>query len=119
MALGWDIYVRRLALKNTLLADESFEELSKGPLIATWDVGLHGLDWIDEYERRHEAIRVCGNGYPLSFLLSVAALRPILLAGPPGLATARDWHPGDRFDRLLLESLSGNELVYLEAWDKS
>lgn len=40
--------------------------------------------------------RVCGNGYPLSFLLSVAALRPTLLQGSPGMATETTWRPQDR-----------------------
>ena len=124
--LGWNISVYRQQNEGTEPA--SFGS-AHGTLLAVWQTGLGGLDWIDELVKQQKAISLGGNGYPLEFTAMTMHLKAHLLEGPPGAKAVWTFDPGDILlpgwlgkttkDLEALEACRPDEWLLIQAWDES
>jgi hypothetical protein len=120
--LGWEIFVSRRERKIDGLIRSS-------QLIAAWEVGLSGTDWLDALTQEGKAINLGGNGYPNRWAASVAGLRPVLEKGIPTGKAKLVVSDDDleqftlpvykKFHRDLLANLPPEEMLDIEAWDQS
>ncbi len=124
--LGWDILVfRKLNEGESPATLESPE----GKILAAWETGLSGLDWIDELVKAGKAIDLGGGGYPSRYTATAKNLIPRILAGAP---EARFGRFAARFeivegksrgttavDPAEIADCRPDEWLVVEAWDAS
>lgn len=55
----------------------------KASILATWEVGSGGLDWVERLVARAAAQKIRGDGYPNVYLASAEVVLPLLVDGPP------------------------------------
>ena len=107
--LGWQIIVYR----------ELSRPYSPGPWrdkearVATWLVGLGGLDWLDELVKEGKAEYLSCGGYPDIFLAKAKDILPKISPSPPHhFGEVIIYHP------MLAQCLPEEQLI-IEAWDQS
>jgi hypothetical protein len=95
MSLGWEITVYRQSSGG---ASPATANSPYGALLATWVVGVRGLDWLDELVKESEAIYLGGNGYPFLYTAPAEYVLPKIievsagarrLSGPPAPLVAQ------------------------------
>jgi hypothetical protein len=64
MPLGWHISVYRQ--RNDGSAPAEFKS-AEGALLAVWQTGIGGLQWIDDLVNQKQAISLGGDGYPYRY----------------------------------------------------
>lgn len=119
--LGWEVMVFRAADATGARSDE--------PLLATWQTGPFGLQWLNELVKQGKAISLGGDGYPKRYSVRANVLLPIITGGPPpseGPAVIGDdyflpkgWNSTVTVDRARVLACSSDELLLVEAWDQS
>ncbi len=124
--LGWHVSVYRQL--NDGASPASFGA-SHGSRLAVWQTGVSGLDWIDGLVKAGKAIALGGNGYPLEYTATAAALMEALRAGPPGAKHAWTSGPGDVIlpgwegttvkDSGTMDGCRPDEWLLIQAWDES
>ena len=86
-------------------------------LIASWETGLGGLEWLEPLLDQGAAVRLSKSGYPNSYRIKACVLKEFLLQGPPqprkGLAQWNQFH----CERL--SACPDQQWLWLEAWDQS
>jgi hypothetical protein len=65
--LGWQVYIKQ----------------ESDTLIASWCVGIGGLDWLDELVKQGLAEDLGGNGYPCKYSAKAEVILPKILTSPP------------------------------------
>ena len=99
-------------------------------LIATWCVGIGGLDWLDELVKQGLAQDLGGNGYPCKYLAKAEVILPKILTSPPInenakptlgddyiLDTKESWDIKINQDQI--KSCQPSENLTIVAWDLS
>jgi hypothetical protein len=112
--LGWQVYVMQKA-------DTS---------IASWCVGIGGLDWLDDLVKQGLAQDLGGNGYPCKYLSKAEVILPKILSSPPinqnaestlgddyFIATKGSWDLKINQDQI--NNCQPSETITIEAWDLS
>jgi hypothetical protein len=120
--LGWDVSVRREV-------EESAPNATDGLLLASWQTGPFGLQWLDELVKDGKAIDLGGNGYPDRYRVVANVLLPILTTGlqssdsPPVVgddyALPRGWSSRVKLNRQRISECADTEHLLVEAWDLS
>jgi hypothetical protein len=125
--LGWFVCVYRQANSGTSPATNTRQD---GCLLAKWQTGLYGLDWLDEFVKQGKAIEVATNhGYPVRYTALAKFIIPYIIDNPPN--ARKNWIADD--GDMLLPSWSGNteinkveidkcradEWLLIETWDES
>jgi hypothetical protein len=116
MPLGWDIFVSR---QNDAGLSPAAADSPEGPLLAKWEAGLGGLDWLDELVREGKAIDLGGDGYPFRYTAPAKFLFPRIAVMPPGAKS--DWEGWKVVwsEAPLVEQCRPEEWLIVEAWDQS
>lgn len=123
--LGWLVIVRRPGARTG--------HANQDPLVlARWEAGISGLDWIKEIERAGDATRVTEGGYPTEFTVAAHAVMPMLQAGTPPAGPRRSipvigddyvmssgWTGQMTVYRERLVDVPADQLLVVEAWDMS
>ena len=109
MPLGWHIRVCRQSDGGVSPATADSPE---GTLLARWEAGLNGLDWLDELVKEGKAIDLGGNGYPCRYTAAAEYLFPRIVDMPPGAKVV--WSSA-----LLVAQCRLDEWLIVEAWDQS
>ena len=105
--MGWDISVIR-------------SHGSDQGILASWQAGLTGTNWICELVAKGQAKDLGGNGYPWAFEMKAGVLVPILLSGPPEARGPSVFFGGGiQIDIERLQTLPADEPLRIEAWDQS
>lgn len=103
----------------TLLTQESTNEQihDKSTLIATWETGLGGLEWLSPLRAQGSALQLSHNGYPNSYRIQAGALKALFSQNPPpsrsGPSVWQQFYP----ERL--NACRDDQWLWLEAWDQS
>jgi len=119
--LGWLIIVR------SGLSD------SDGPasdVLAKWETGVSGIDWLDALEREGKANCVSRNGYPTRFHVAAEHVLPYLRSGHPPLhdglevigddyVTPRGWSSPMTIHNERLADCESEAVWTVDAWDQS
>lgn len=98
-------------------------------ILATWEVGLGGLDWLDDLVARSAAQRIRADGYPSIYLAPAEAVLPLLVDGPPahngGMVIGDDyvmppkWVGKVEIHAERMAACPRNQRLTIEAWDLS
>lgn len=112
--LGWQVYVKH----------------EPDTLIASWCVGIGGLDWLDELVKQGLAQELGGNGYPCKYTAKAQAIIPKILLSPPInkntnptlgddyiIDTQDSWDV--KINKEVARNYKPSEMLTIEAWDLS
>ena len=123
--LGWEFYIYR----HDLAPDPHLPVPDDRALLASWVVGLGGLDWIKALEQQGKATDLGGNGYPCIFLAMARDVFPVISRGPPtsaGPTVIGDdyvhpsgWIGDSRYFPDRISSCPGEQMLLIHAWDQS
>ena len=123
--LGWKICIHRHVPEPYSLTTR----LTNETVIATWVVGLGGLDWLNELVKGGKAEDFCCGVYPDVYLVKAKNLLPKLSSVPPrkkGPLVIGDDHilPGGwigevKIDQAKRAECLPEEQLVIEAWDQS
>lgn len=101
----------------------------KAFILATWEVGIGGLDWLEQLVARRDARKIRSDGYPNVYIASAAVVLPLLVDGPPahqGLAVIGDdyvlpanWLGKVKINADRMASCPAQHQLTIEAWDLS
>lgn len=121
--LGWWILIQRR------VPDGQDDTGTREVTVATWTVGLGGLDWLNDLVVEGRAVDLGGNGYPDRYTITAGELRKVISAGPPrpkGPDVIGDdyFRPGNwigraEVNRAELDACPEQEILEVEAWDES
>lgn len=106
--LGWDIAIYTQPDGSTPATMSSKE----GDVVARWETGLGGLDWIDAIVAEGKATSLGGNGYPIRYTFQAKHL----LAGISKALDSATFVRG--IDTHGVEGRP-DEWLLVEAWDMS
>jgi hypothetical protein len=121
--LGWNISVYRQ--KNggsgpgTGQADEA-------AMLAEWQTGFYGADWVFDLVKRGKATQLLGGGYPCLWTATARYVIPHLaedanevwVAGPYDILTDK-WKGATVIDEATVVACGKDEWLLIEAWDES
>ena len=127
--LGWSYYVLR---------QPDFVDKASSPgrgLVASWESGLRGLEWIKSLVKQGNAIDCGGNGYPLYSKMDASMFRKQLINNPPchpltggvpGAVVIGDdyvlptsWTGAIELNKSELDACQPEEILSIEVWDLS
>jgi hypothetical protein len=121
--LGWWISIERND-KDVSPSDSRTEGV-----LATWETGLNGLEWLKGLVQNGQAVCLGGNGYPLRYSATAAAIAAAVASGPPRhggpFVIGEDhyayggWTRGVKIDHARLAQCRADEILMIEAWDLS
>ena len=79
--LGWFVCIYRQAISKTLPATNMRQDEG---LLAKWQTGLYGLDWLNKLVEEGKALEVAtNNGYPIRYTATAKHLIPYIVDNPP------------------------------------
>ena len=112
--LGWQLYIKQ----------------EPDTLIASWCVGLGGLDWLNDLVKRGLAQDLGGNGYPCKYSAKAEVILPKILPSPPINENAKitlgdnyildskeNWKV--KINQEAVKNCNISETLTIEAWDLS
>lgn len=98
-------------------------------ILATWEAGLGGLDWLDRLVAQSAAHKVRADGYPTVYLALAEAVIPLLVDGPPAhegpmvigddYVMPAKWIGKVEMHAERMEKCPGQQRLTIEAWDLS
>jgi hypothetical protein len=104
-------------------------ESAEGSLVAVWQTGVEGLDWLRKLVTEGKVVDLGGNGYPSRFTATAEYLIPRIVDGPPGardqwLLGAGDivtdkWVGKTVVDGAVAAQCAADEWLIVKVWDES
>lgn len=121
--LGWLVI-----LKSPPRVDGG-EQSDAEPVLATWEVGLGGIEWLNRLVTQGKAQQVTFGGYPNRYTAAAKDVLPLLADGPPaydrlpagahGSAALPGWVGKIQFFAERLAACDPAQALVIEAWDQS
>lgn len=109
--LGWSVTVHR---------DSWGPSMSKDKILARWDAGISGVDWVLALIKNRKGVQLAKGGYPSTF--SVYAEDVLPLIGDPVPPDSPLNEPGVRnvyLNRETIAQCNSHERLLVEVWDQS
>ena len=116
----------------TIISTETPEQLAdmtkvnKDALLATWEAGLFGADWIAQLCTQSKATQLTFNGFPNRYTASADVIVPLLQAG---IAEAQEgefpqdtltgWPGSITVHPQRIAACERGQLLSIEVWDQS
>lgn len=101
----------------------------KSFILAAWEVGLGGLDWLEGLVARGTGRKIRGDGYPNTYLASADVVLPLLVDGPPAhngpmilgddYVMPAKWFGSIEMHRDRMAACPDGQQLTIEAWDLS
>lgn len=101
----------------------------RASILAMWEVGLGGLDWLERLVTLAEAQKIRSDGYPNVYLAPARAVLPLLADGPPAhdnpMIIGDDYVQPPRWTRMVeihadrMAACPSSHQLTIEAWDLS
>lgn len=108
--LGWWIVVSQGQPDGVMI--------DKADTLASWEVGVSGLRWINDLVANGKAQKLRGDGYPNRYEALAADVLPLLDAVTGRIDfTYKLFKP--KFDRERIAGCSPDAVVTIDAWDQS
>jgi hypothetical protein len=103
---------------------------AQASILATWEVSVEGLDWIEELVGHGRASKLKGGGYPNLYTAKAGDVLPLLADGPPrvsrGMAIIGDdyvmpagWQAEVQMHADRIAVCPVDQQLTIEAWDLS
>lgn len=77
--IGWWIVISTQTPEERSRHDDD----RRASILAMWEVGLGGLDWLERLVALATAQKIRGDGYPNIYVALAEAVLPLLVDGPP------------------------------------
>lgn len=123
--IGWWIVIAAQTPEERDRAGEN----SKLAVLANWEVGSGGIEWLSRLVKADRARQLSFNGYPNRFTALASEILPLLANGPPAhqsLAIIGDdyvlpksWTDQVIFHREKIAACPPDQLLTIDAWDLS
>jgi hypothetical protein len=116
--LGWQVFVNKEA-----------EADRAGQSMMSWNTGLDGLSWLDELVKQGLAQDLGGSGYPNKYIGKASIILPKIVPSLPSydgkvvigddyaLKAGESWEI--KINQTKIDACSPNEILLIEAWDRS
>ena len=101
----------------------------RAAILATWEIGLGGLDWLHTLVDAGKAEQSSFCGYPNRYTAKAGEVLPLLADGPPphrGMAVIGDdyvmpanWKGNVAFHPERIAACSADQMLTIDAWDLS
>lgn len=124
--LGWNLRVYRQPDGHT---GPATWHTATGHLVAAWQTGPRGLQWLGALVREGGAIDLGGRGYPSRYTAPARHLVPRIRGGPPEArerwahdphdVLGEDWPGRTTIDHAAIRECGPDEWLLVEAWDES
>ena len=124
--IGWWIVVSTQAPEERDRADQ---EVRRAAILAQWEVGLGGIEWLAQLVQAGKAAQLSGSGYPNRYTASAGDVLPLLAGGPPshtGPAIIGDdyvmpanWRGKIELHADSLAACPVGHVLTIDAWDQS
>jgi hypothetical protein len=98
-------------------------------LLASWEVGIGGLAWLDKLVAEGKAERLSRNGYPSRYTARAKDVFPLIGAGPPtqndplvlGVDYVRPsgWTANLLIEQSKVDACPAEQILTIDAWDQS
>ncbi|MET9605235.1 hypothetical protein ABZZ17_09220 [Streptomyces sp. NPDC006512] len=111
--LGWNITV---STQTPQERDLNVIHSREDSILASWSVGIGGLNWVSELQRSGKAEELLGGGYPCRYVIRAADVLPLLADGPPagGSTIHSSWMHPER-----MAACRDDQMLTVDAWDQS
>ena len=80
MMLGWMIVVSTMTPEEM---DQSSTDTKKATVLARWEVGPGGINWIEDLASAGKGTKLYGGGYPNRYTATARDVLPVLAGEPP------------------------------------
>ena len=116
--LGWQVFVNK-----------EFEADTAGQSMMSWITGIEGLSWLDRLVEQGLAQDLGGNGYPNKYRGKASIILPKIAPALPNyegkvvigddfaLKAGESWEI--KVNQTKIDACSPNEILLIEAWDRS
>ena len=126
--LGWFVCIYRKASARTSPATNARQQDEE--LLAKWQTGLYGLDWLEKLVIEEKAIEIAANnGYPIRYTATAKYIIPFIVDNPPNareqwIADEGDillpsWNGKTEINKTDIDKCSPDEWLLIETWDES
>lgn len=122
--IGWWIVV---AAQTPEERDQAID--TKLAVLANWEVGPGGIDWLHQLVKAGRASQLSFSGYPNRFTVQAGDVLPLLAGGPPehrGPAIIGDdyvmpanWKGNVIFHQDKIAACPPDQVLTIDAWDQS
>lgn len=118
---GWWITVFQLTPEEL---DAALDPRSCRPFVlATWETGLGGIEWLEQLANDRQARRLLAEGYPCRYVAAARDVLPLLASGSPPFHGAKrmsgDWLRDVELHRERIAACSPDQVLTIDAWDRS
>lgn len=124
--IGWWVVISAQSPEER---DRTALEDRKAAILAQWEVGPGGIEWIAQLVQAGKAIQLSGSGYPNRYTANAGDVLPLLVGGPPahtGPAIIGDdyvmpanWRGNIELHADRLAVCSVDQVLTIDAWDQS
>lgn len=119
--VGWWITVFQLTPEEL---GEAIDPRSCQPFVlATWESGLGGIEWLQQLVKAGQASQLLGEGYPCRFVAAARDVLPLLASGEPPFHGAQrmsgDWLRDVELHRKRIAACPPGQVLTIDAWDRS
>lgn len=124
--IGWWIVVSTQSPRER---DQSDQDARRAAILAQWEAGADGTQWIEGLAKEGRAEKLSGNGYPNRYTALARDVLPHLVATPPAAAgtlivgedyvTTSTWRGKIERSDARIESCQPDQVLTIDAWDQS
>ena len=95
--------------------------VSKDSILASWEVGVSGLRWLDDLVAQGKAVKLNGNGYPTRYEARAADVLPLVESGNVAPPNNKPWNPmGEiKLQPERIAATSPDQVLTIDGWDQS
>ena len=114
---------------NITIAQRTPEELDAAPgshkdgLLAIWEAGLGGIEWLEHLADKGEAQRLSDDGFPCRYVAAARDVLPFLASGTPPFHGVQqmsgDWLRNVTLHHGRIAACPPDQLLTIDAWDRS
>lgn len=117
--LGWYIIIAQQTPEER---DKSPKDSKDDAVLANWETGLGGTQWLDKLTQEGKAIQLSENGYPNRYTAKAKDVLPLIINGIPENVTIFmpvNWKGKIvKFDDKIA-ACSPEQTLTIDAWDQS
>jgi hypothetical protein len=120
--IGWWIGV---AQQTPQVRDDSVDK--KAAIIASWEAGSGGLDWLEKLVQEGKATKLSHHGYPCRYVALARDVLPLIAEGPPvhtgptiigdDYVTPGGWIGNVELHSEKIAACAPDETLTIDAWD--
>jgi hypothetical protein len=103
---------------------------AQAAILATWEINVAGIDWVNDLVGAGKAVEVLSGGYPSRYRAIAGDVLPLVSDGPPAADTGfavvgddyvmpRDWSSNVTIHRDRLAGCQASQALTIEVWDQS